>query len=176
MSMPKTTALKPHRPWKANLAWIGYTLVVIFAGWFFLYQKGKHEEFIFLALLGGTIVVVNSKSFFARVHGQLVEHAAIKSLEKIDKSRVTRNKPLPGRGDIDVIYKAKEDTYNIEIKSVQDPRKVTKKHIRQVLDASDYTRTLPVIWLPKAPNKMIVNRGGVTIICGNARQLVSYLN
>lgn len=119
---------------------------------------------------------VNFKSFFARVHGQLVEHTAIKSLEKLDKSRVTKNKPLPGRGDIDVIYKAKEDIYNIEIKSVQDPRKVTKKHIRQVLDASDYTRTLPVIWLPKAPNKMIVNRGGVTIICGNARQLVSYLN
>jgi Holliday junction resolvase-like predicted endonuclease len=171
-----TPALKPHRPWTTNLSWIFYSLVVMVAAWFFLYQKGKTEEFIAVAVLGAVIVVTNFHSLNARIHGQLVEKKAIRQLEKIDKTKVIKNKPLPGRGDIDVIFKGKTETYNVEIKSVQEARKVTKKHIKQALDASDYLHTLPVIWLPKAPERKIVNKDGVTIFGGTAKQLFSYLN
>lgn len=169
-------ALPPHRPWKTNLTWIGYSLVIMVAGWFFLYQKGKNDEFYVIAALGAAIVVANLHSLNARIHGQLVEKKAIRQLEKIDKTKVIKNKPIPGRGDIDVVFKGRTETYNVEIKSVQEARKVTKKHIKQALDASDYLHTLPVIWLPKAPERKIVNKDGVTIFGGTAKQLFSYLN
>jgi Holliday junction resolvase-like predicted endonuclease len=166
----------PHWPWKANLAWIGYAFVVMFAGWFFLYKNGKQQEFFILALFCTTIAVANFHSLNARIHGQLVEKNAIRQLEKIDKNKITKNKPLPGRGDIDLIFKGRNKTFNIEIKSVQDYHKVTKKHMRQVLDASEYLHSQPVIWLPKAPQRRVVQRGEVTIFCGTARQLHSHLN
>jgi Holliday junction resolvase-like predicted endonuclease len=171
-----TPTLKPHRPWTTNLSWIFYSFVVMGAAWFFLYQKGKAQEFYAVVILGGVIVVANFQSLNARIHGQLVEKKAIRQLEKIDRTKVIKNKPLPGRGDIDVVFKGKTETYSIEIKSVQEARKVTKKHIKQVLDASDYLHTLPVIWLPKAPERKIVNKDGVTIFGGTAKQLYSYLN
>ncbi|OLP04554.1 hypothetical protein BLL52_4220 [Rhodoferax antarcticus ANT.BR] len=87
-----------------------------------------------------------------------------------------KNQVLPGRGDIDVVFKARRETYNIEIKSIQDASKVSRKHIAQVLAASDYLKTSPVIWLPKAKEKRVVSRGGVTVFCGTARQLYSHFN
>lgn len=176
MENENSPVLKPYRPWKTNLAWIAYSMVVMIAAWFFLHQHGKTEEFYAIAIFGGTIVVANFHSLNARIHGQMVEKKAIRQLEKIDKTKVIKNKPLPGRGDIDLIFKGKTETYNIEIKSVQEAHKVTNKHLKQALDASDYLHSLPVIWLPKAPERKIVNRGGVTIFGGTAKQLYSYLN
>lgn len=176
METKKEAPQKTFRPWTANLSWIGYTLVVMVAGWYFLHEHGKTQEFYVLAMLGAVIVVGNFHSLNARIHGQLVEKKAIRELVRIDKTKVIQNKPLPGRGDIDVIFKGRSDTYNVEIKSIADQSKVTRKHIKQALDASDYLRSIPVIWLPKAPEKKVVNRGGITIFCGTAKQLYAYLN
>jgi len=158
------------------LTWIGYTLVIIVSGWLFLYQHGKHQEFYMILVVGSILVVVNVQSLLARIHGQSVEKRAIRDLEKIDKTKVTKNQILPGRGDIDVVFKARNETFNIEIKSIEDANKVSRKHIAQVLAASDYLKTSPIIWLPKAKKKRVVRRGGVMVFCGTARQLYSHLN
>jgi len=168
--------VKSQRHWLANLQWAAYASVLVLAAWFALHKNGKQQEFLIIAVFGGVIIFANLQRMVARIHGQSVEKRAIKDLGKFAKDELVANVPLPGRGDIDAVLKLRHGTFNIEIKSIQDPQKVTWKHVKQAKAASDYLQSTPVIWLPKCKSRTVTSKSGIKIFGGSARQLYSHLN
>ena len=168
-------ALPAFRPWLSNLIWSFYGIVFIWLAWRFLYQNDYIEAFLGAVVVSALMVTWQWKTFMARSHGQRVEREAIKALGKIVGDKLRSGVPLPGRGDIDAVLTLAEQTFNIEIKSIQDADRVTKKHADQALAASVYLSTTPVIWLPRAQVKQIKNKNGVRVFGGSAKDFAKFL-
>lgn len=159
----------------SNLIWAFYGLAFTWLSWRFLFSNGHIASFIAASAISMAFVVWQWKTFMARSHGQRVETKALKALEKIVGNRLEKGLVLPGRGDIDAVLTLSDQRFNIEIKSIQDVGKVTTKHAKQCMEASQFLKTTPVIWLPEAKFNQVSHKNNVQIFAGNAKDFCKYL-
>lgn len=166
---------KNFTPWIRNLIWGGYGLAVLWMSWKFLIARGIMELGLMVAACSAVFVLVNISQLFARIHGQSVEKKASNQLKKFLGSKLIFGTPIPGRGDIDIVYEDAGRKFNIEIKSFHDTKRITKQHIKQTMDAAIYMRSTPVIWLPNAKTVQSVKKDGIQIYGCDAKTLTRYL-
>lgn len=164
-----------YKPWKENLQWALMSLVIIGAAYFALFRNNKINEFLLIAGIAFVSAIYNINNLFIRIHGQTVEKRSLKDLKKVAGDRLTQNVMIPGYGDADGILKFDSQTFNIEIKSIQNPKKVTAAHIIQVKAQAAYLKTTPVVWLPKSPTMVAAEKDGVKIYGCSAKELFKYL-
>ena len=172
---PQDQKKAPFRPWLGNLIWSGYGLIALWMAWHFLYESGQTMPFAYTAAVVGVFTVWNWKQFMARTYGQSVEKKAVKALRKYFGDKLQTGVLLPGNGDIDAVLALQNQKFNIEIKSIQDVNKVTRKHAEQALAASNYLGSTPVIWLPAAQIRQIKDKDGVRVFAGTAKDFAKYL-
>ncbi len=123
--------------------------------------------------------VFNWSMFVRRIRGQRVEKRAFKKLKQavnsVKEASAFPSVQLKGGGDADAVVILKNNKFNIEIKSVQDPKLVTIKHAVQTLKAASELQSIPVIWLPESRLVEVRERHGVRVYCGDAKGLIKFM-
>ena len=114
-----------------------------------------------------------------RTWGKRVEVQALILLSKITSGRANasllQSVPLPYGGDADAVLILDGVKYVIEIKSIEQPRKITKAHLAQAAKAGHCLYAIPVVWLPMAKTNEARETSGVHIFGGQAKSLVKFL-
>ena len=167
------------RPWLSNLIWVFYGLVILAMAFYFLFQRGYVTEFLVAFALCSGFIVYQWKQFMRRSFGKRLETKALKRLEEalkhVEGSEFASSVLLPGQGDADAVVKLRGVKFNLEIKAIQDPQKVTKAHAKQAMNAARVLFTIPVVWLPSSKLCQGRDRHGVNVFCGDEKSLIRYL-
>ena len=167
------------RPWLSNLILAFYGVIASYLCVHFLFHRGHTG--IFIVSLGICVIftVYQWKQFSRRAYGQWIEKRAIASLRvafrKMQGVSITSGVMLKSGGDADAVVAFGIKKFNIEIKAVEDAKKITKKHLEQTARAANELRSIPFIWLARSKTNDAVLKDGVWIISGGAKSLVKYL-
>lgn len=177
--MSKPVHNENFRPWLSNLIWSFYGLVFVWLAWRFLFQRGHVSEFIVALVACSGLTVYQWKQFVRRSYGQRVEKKALKALEKVvlgtGDASIAQSVALSYGGDADAVVVLSGVKFNIEIKSIESPSKVTAKHAAQARKAGNALFSIPVIWLPRAYTNESRQKNDVRILAGDAKALVKHL-
>jgi hypothetical protein len=177
MAIPKSP--RQFRPWTSNLIWTFYGLVLLVMAWHFLFSRGHLQAFLIALALCSGFTVWHWSQFVRRTWGKRVEVQALILLSKITSGRANasllQSVPLPYGGDADAVLILDGVKYVIEIKSIEQPRKVTKSHLAQAAKAGHCLYAIPVVWLPMAKTNEARETSGVHIFGGQAKSLVRFL-
>ena len=156
-----------------------YGVVTIGMAWHFLFQRGRTGAFAVALSICALFTVYQWKQFVRRTYGQRVEKKAIEALGKMilakKDGQITSGVALPYGGDADAVVVLHGVKFNIEIKAIESPQKVTKKHAVQAAKAGDALFSMPVIWLPRAPSNESREKYGVRVFAGDAKSLTRFL-
>jgi hypothetical protein len=167
------------RPWTSNLIWTFYGLVVLVMAWHFLFTRGHLQAFLIAAALCSGFTVWHWSQFIRRSRGKRVEIQALVQLSKIVTGRTNasliQSVPLPYGGDADAVLILSGVKFALEIKSIEQPRKVSKAHLVQARKAAHCLYAIPVVWLPMAKTNEARETNGVQIFGGQAKSLVKFL-
>lgn len=82
---------------------------------------------------------------------------------------------LPYGGDADAVVILDGVRFNLEVKSIENPRKVTAGHAKQAQKAGEALMSIPVIWLPGSKRKEAREQRGVHVVAGNSKDLIKFL-
>lgn len=177
MAAPKSP--REFRPWTSHLIWTFYGLVLLGMAWHFLFSRGHLQAFLIALALCGGFTVWHWRQFVRRSWGKRVEVKALNQLSKITAGRANasllQSVPLPYGGDADAVLIMDGVKYALEIKSIEQPRKVTKAHLAQAAKAGHCLYAIAVIWLPMAKINEARQTNGVHIFGGEAKSLVRFL-
>lgn len=167
------------RPWVSNLILAGYGLVALWMAYYFLLSRGYIIQFVVALFVGCLFVRWQWKQFVRRSHGQRVERSAVASLRKalsrIDGSSMDASVMLPNGGDADALVVLNGVRYNIEIKSFEEPRRVTSAHVKQAQQAASVLLSIPVIWLPTSKRNQARDLKDVRVVSGDVKALIKAL-
>lgn len=156
-----------------------YGLVAIGLSFHFLFQRGYTREFLVALAVCSAFTVYQWKQFIRRSYGQRVEKKALKALDRVIVSKgeasMVGGVLLPYGGDADAVVVISGVKFNIEIKSIESPSKVTAKHAAQARKAGNALFSIPVIWLPRAHTNESREKNDVRILAGDAKSLVKYM-
>lgn len=170
---------KDFRPWVSNLVLAIYGFVTILIAYHFLYRRGHLGGFAVALAVCGLFTVYQWKQFIRRAYGQRVESRAIKALEKalsrVDGTAIEKGVMLPFGGDADAVVEIAGVKFNIEIKSITSPQKITIQNTTQARKAGGVLFSIPVVWLPRAKSREAREKNDVRIFAGDAKSLVKYL-
>lgn len=171
---------KPFRPWISNIIWSIYGLTAVWMSWHFLYERGYFTGFLLAFSLSAAFTVWHWKIFLRRRHGQRIEKRALKELAyaigRRQNAAMQASVPLHSGGDADAVIEMGGTRFNIELKSVEDARKVTATHALQAARAAKELHSIPVIWLPRAISLFSSEKKGVRIVCGDTKTLLRTLD
>jgi hypothetical protein len=161
------------------LIWSFYGLIFTLLAWRFLYQRGYVSEFIVALVVCSALTVYQWNQFVRRTYGQRVEKKAQLALEKVilgsRNALISQGVALPYGGDADAVIYLDGVKFNIEIKSLESPKKVTSKHVEQARKAGNTLFSIPIIWLPRAKCSEAREKSGIRIFAGDARSMMKYL-
>lgn len=167
------------RPWTTNLVLAFYGLICCWMSYHFLFKTGQMLAFTVTFCLCLVFTIYQWQQVTRRTWGQRVEARAINELTKVvkrtDDSAISSGVMLPTGGDADALLVIRGIRFTVEIKSIENPAKVTAAHTRQVQQAGRALMSIPVIWLPRSKRKEAREKKGVHIIAGDARDLVKVL-
>lgn len=171
---------KSHfRPWVTNLVLAVYGLVCAWMSYQFLFKGGHIQAFAATFSVCLLFTIYQWKQVTRRTWGQRVEGRAINELTKLiqrtDDAAITSGVMLPTGGDADALLVISGVRFNLEIKSIENPSKVTAAHTRQAQEAGRSLMSIPVIWLPRSKRKEAREKKGVHIIAGDAKDVVKVL-
>ena len=166
-------------PWLSNLIMAFYGAIASYLCVYFLFRRG-HTGLFFICLgICVFFTVYQWKQFSKRAYGQWIEKRAIASLrvalKKRDGVSITSSVMLKSGGDADAVVAFGLERFNIEIKAVENAKKITSKHLEQTARAAKELRTIPVIWLARSKTNDAVLKDGVWIISGGAKSLIKYM-
>lgn len=177
--MTQIAAEKNFRPWVSNLVLLVYGFFAILIAHHFLYQRGHIGAFAIALAICATFTVYQWNQFIRRSYGQRVEKKAIKELEnglqRVEYASISAGVMLPFGGDADAVVVIDGVKFNIEIKSIKSPQKITTRHISQARKAGNALFSIPVIWLPRALNREAREKDSVRIFAGDAKAFVKYM-
>lgn len=177
--MDPTTPPKSFRPWTSNLIWSFYGLLSLGMAWHFLWLRGHLLAFLIAMAFCSAFTVWHWSQFMRRTWGQRVEAKALAELSKLMAKRaqttLMQGVPLPYGGDADAVLVLDGVKFALEIKSIEQPRQVSKAHVAQAAKAGHCLYAIPVVWLPRAKSNEARHSGGVQIFGGQAKSLVKFL-
>lgn len=145
----------------------------------FLFARGHMLEFVIALAIGCLFVRWQWQQFVRRSHGQRVERSAVaqlcKTLSRIEGSSIDAPVMLPNGGDADALVVLNGVRYNIEIKSFEEPRRVTAAHVKQAQQAGAVLLSIPVIWLPTSKRNQARDLKDVRVVSGDVKALIKSL-
>lgn len=179
MSAPATKAQTQFRPWISNLVLTAYGAISAWMAYHFLFTRGHLLEFVGAFSLCAIFIAYQWRQLTRRTWGQRVEGRAINDLRKlinrIEGSALSSGVMLPSGGDADVVVILEGVRFNVEIKSIETPRKVTAAHTKQAQQAGQALMSIPLIWLPGSKLKEARESRGVHVVAGNAKDLIKFM-
>lgn len=177
--MPRLQPSADFKPWTSNLILAGYGVLTLGLAYHFLLKRGHEYEFMGALAVAGGFTVYQWKQYVRRSYGKRIESKAVAALSKaiarIEDSSVAAGVLLSGGGDADAVLVLRGVRFNIEIKAIESPGKVTAKHAAQAMKAGAELFSIPVIWLPCDQVAQAREKKGVRVFSGDAQSLVKYL-
>lgn len=167
------------RPWTSNLVLLCYGLICAWMAYHFLFTRGHLVEFAGALAVCFVFIAYQWRQLSRRTWGQRVEVRAINelrtALDRIEGTAISSGVKLPYGGDADAVVILDGVRFNLEIKSIENPSKVTAGHAKQAQKAGEALMSIPVIWLPGSKRKEARQQRGVHVVAGNSKDLIKFL-